>query len=260
MKRRNFCVALAFAASLVTTTVIGCTSQSSSDTQVLRMATDANYPPYEFFDTASGSQDPIGFDIDIATYITQKLGYELEIMPMEFKGVIPALQSKRADFAMAGITPTDERKQSVDFSDIYYEAKNTIVVKQGSSIQSLEGLNGKVLGVKLGTTQEQTAKKITEQVQNVTLKTLDDLGPVIQEIKAGRMDAAIMEETVAKGFLKNNPDLAYFSIEIDPQGSAIAFPKDSPLAAEFNTVLQEMKTNGELDKLIQKWFEDYYKS
>lgn len=227
------------------------------------MATDANYPPYEFYDTASGSQDPQGFDIDIAKYITGKLGYNLEIVSMDFSGVIPALQAKRVDFAMAGITPTEERKKNIDFSEIYYSTKDAIVVPKGSGITKVEDLSGKNVGAKLGTVQEQAAKKIIAAVPNINLTTLNDQGALIQEMKAGRVDAVVMEDTVAKEYLSNNPDLEFFVIPTqysEAQGNAIAFPKGSALQQEFAPVLAEMKQNGELDKLTQKWFEDYYKN
>ncbi|HEY9659961.1 MAG TPA: transporter substrate-binding domain-containing protein, partial [Allocoleopsis sp.] len=156
-------------ASLFAVTLPSCGNPQAANEQgntnsatkgTLKMATDANYPPYEFYDTASGSQDPQGFDIDIARYITGKLGYNLEIVSMDFSGVIPALQAKRADFAMAGITPTEERKKNIDFSEIYYSTKDAIVVPKGSGITKVEDLSGKNVGAKLGTVQEQAAKKI----------------------------------------------------------------------------------------------------
>lgn len=268
MKRREFFLSTAFFASLLATTLPSCgNSQPSADgegdaAKTLKMATDANYPPYEFYDTASGSRDPKGFDIDIARYITGKLGYGLEIVSMDFSGVIPALQAKRVDFAMAGITPTDERKQNVDFSEIYYQTKDAIVVLKGSDIKTVEALSGKVLGAKLGTVQEQAAKKLVAAIPDIRTSTLNDQGALIQEMKAGRVNAVVMEDTVAKEYLVNNPDLEFFLLPpqySEAQGNAIAFPKGSALNAEFAPVLQEMKDNGELDKLIQTWFVDYYK-
>lgn len=266
MKRREFCLSTAFFASLLATMLPGCGSQSAdgggNTKKTLKMATDANYPPYEFYDTASGSQDPKGFDIDIAHYITGKLGYGLEIVSMDFSGVIPALQAKRVDFAMAGITPTEERKQNIDFSDIYYATKDSIVVLKNSGIKTIDALSGKVLGAKLGTVQEQAAKKLVAAIPNIRISTLNDQGALIQEMKAGRVNAVVMEDTVAKEYLVNNPDLEFFLLPGEystAQGNAIAFPKGSALNAEFAPVLNEMKTNGELDNLIQTWFVDYYK-
>jgi polar amino acid transport system substrate-binding protein len=217
------------------------------------MATSADYPPYEFIDTSSGSQEIIGFDVDIAKYITGKLGYQLQINNIDFNGLIPALQSNRADFVMAGMTPTAERKQNVDFSDIYFEAKNTIVSKKGSGLNNNAALNGKKVGVQLGSIQEGVAKKI----QGATVVQLNRINEIVQEIKAGRIDAAIMEDTVAQGFITANPELEFTVIPNEGEaGSAIAFPKGSPLLAEFNPVLQEMKSSGEIEKLVNKWFGD----
>lgn len=217
------------------------------------MVTSADYPPYEFRDTASGNNDIIGFDVDIAKYITKELNLELSITDTDFNGIIPALQSKRADFAMAGMTPTAERRKNVDFSDLYYEAKNTIVSLKGSNLKTPEDLSGKNVGVQLGSTQETAAKEF----KNVKLKSLNKTSEIIQEVKAKRIEAAIIEDTIAKGFINNNPDLEFTTIpNVGDAGSAIAFPKGSARVADFNRVLAQMKQSGEIDKLVVKWFEN----
>lgn len=233
-------------------------AQQGNARQKLVMVTSADYPPYEFRDTASGKGDIIGFDVDIAKYITNQLGYDLEIKDTDFSGIIPALQSGRADFAMAGMTPTEERKKNVDFSDIYYEAKNTIVTRKGSNLKTPEDLAGKKVGVQLGSTQEKTAKEF----KNVQLVALNKTGDLVQEVKARRIDAAVIEDTIARGFIANNPDLQFTTIPSKPEeaGSAIAFPKNSRLVADFNRVLAEMKQSGEIERLIKKWFENQGKT
>jgi polar amino acid transport system substrate-binding protein len=220
----------------------------------LIMVTSADYPPYEFRKTTSSNNEIIGFDIDIAKYITQKLGYKLEIRDTDFSGIIPALQAGRADLAMAGMSPTAERKKNVDFSDIYYESKNTIVAKQGSNLNKPEDLTGKKLGVQLGSIQANATKKL----KNVQVVLLNKTGEIIQEIKSGRIDAAIMEDTIAKGYIANNADLQFNIIPSEPEetGSAIVFPKGSPLLKEFNPVLEEMKKSGQIEVLVKKWFGD----
>jgi len=224
-------------------------AQSEYAGRTLVMVTSADYPPYEFRDTAAGNEI-IGFDIDIANYIAQELGFELKIQDTDFSGIIPALQSQRADFAMAGMTPTEERRQNVDFSDIYYEAKNTIVALQGSNFQQPEDLAGKRVGVQLGSIQETTAREFDD----VTIVPLNRTGEIIQEVKARRVDAAIIEDTIATGFVANNPDLEFNTIDAGEGGSAIAFPRGSPLVADFNRVLQQMQSSGQIDRLINKWF------
>jgi arginine/lysine/histidine transporter system substrate-binding protein len=224
-----------------------------SPTETLRMATSADYPPYEYIDTSSGSEEIIGFDIDIANYLTEQLGYGLEISNVDFNGLIPALQAKRADFVMAGMTPTEERKKNVDFSAIYYQAKNTIMAKTGSNLTNAASLSGKKVGVQLGSIQEGDAKKIG----GAEVIPLNKINEIIQELKAGRIDAAIVEDTVAKGYAEANPDLEFNTIPPEgPSGSAIAFPKGSDLVAKFDPVLQEMISSGKIEELVTKWFGD----
>lgn len=257
MKRIRFLLTAFLTALLTISAVTACNpggggaGSSSSGAQTLTMATSADYPPYEFVDSTSGSQEIIGFDVDIAKYITEELGAELKIDNVDFNGLIPALQSERADFVMAGMTPTPERKQNVDFSSIYYEAKNTIVAKQGSNLTTPANLDGKKVGVQLSSIQEGEAKKI----KGAQVTSLNRISEMVQELKAGRVDALIMEDTVAKGFIASNPDLEFNTIpNTGEAGSAIAFPKGSELVAKFDPILEEMKTNGKMEELITKWF------
>ncbi|MDX2211912.1 MAG: transporter substrate-binding domain-containing protein [Oculatellaceae cyanobacterium bins.114] len=266
MKRLKYLFTALLSALLTVVIVAGCGSQptdtasqspgaspAASPTETLIMATSADYPPYEFIDTSGGEEKIVGFDVDIATYITSQLGYGLEINNIDFNGLIPALQSGRASFVMAGMTPTAERKQNVDFSQIYYDAQNTIVAKAGSNLTSAESLAGKRVGVQLGSIQEGAAKEI----QGANVVPLNRINEIIQEIKAGRIDAAIVEDTVAKGYIEANPDLEFNTIpNTGESGSAIAFPKGSELVAKFDPVLTQMLDSGEIEKLVTKWFGD----
>ncbi|MEO1404619.1 MAG: transporter substrate-binding domain-containing protein [Cyanobacteria bacterium J06635_1] len=264
MNRKRFLALTSLSALFALGVTTACTPSGGGETadaegdKVLIMATSADYPPYEFYETASGGGEPVGFDVDIAKAITEKLGYTLEIEDMDFNGIIPALQAGRADFAMAGMTPTDERKESVDFSQIYYDAKNTIVSSKGSGLAAYEDLEGRKVGVQLGSIQEGEAKDKSETI-SMTIEPRNKVSELIQEVKAGRLDAAIVEDTVAKGYVLNNEDLEFSTVETDEvSGSAIAFPKDSPLAAEFDQALTELVESGEIEGMVTTWFEDYY--
>lgn len=258
MKRFKFLFTLFLTAIITVSLVAACNpgseTRSSDGKKTLIMATSADYPPYEFVDSTSGSQEVKGFDVDIAKSITEKLGYGLRIDNIDFNGLIPALQSKRADFVMAGMVPTEERKQNADFTQLYYEAKNTILTKAGSGLTTPEQLKGKTVGVQLGSTQEQRAK----EMQGANIKPLNRINEIIQELKAGRIDAAIVEDTVSKGFISSNPDLEANVIPNVPgkSGSAIAFPKGSPLVKEFDPVIDELKSSGKIDDFVVKWFGD----
>ncbi|MGG4490129.1 transporter substrate-binding domain-containing protein [Metabacillus idriensis] len=228
---------------------------SEEEKKVLKMATSADYPPFEYIDTAKGSEI-IGFDVDLAKAIGKELGYEIEVQDMDFTGLIPALQANKADIVLAGMTPTEERKKSVDFSDVYYTAKHMIISPKGSGIKSVEDLEGKTVGVQLASIQEGKAEEIAKEV-NIKVENRNRIPELIQEMKSGRFDAAIIEDTVAKGYFEKDKELEGVTIEdgeTEEAGSAIAFPKDSKHAEEFNKELQKMKENGELEKLVVKWF------
>ncbi|WP_341526891.1 ABC transporter permease subunit [Nostoc sp. UHCC 0302] len=254
MKKRKVLLLTMLFAAIVTISAIAQAAPSlGKDT--LTLITSPDYPPYEFYDTKGGKRQIVGFDIDIANTLAQKLGFKLKIMESDFNGLIPALQANRADFVMAGMTPTPERQKNVDFSIIYYEAKDTIVAPKGSNFKQSQDLSGKKVGVQLGTIQEQNARKIAQKVPGIQLKQLNKVPEVVQEIKSKRIDAAIVEDTVAKGFAQANPDLEVNVIPSESaSGSAIAFPKNSGLVEPFNKVLQQMKDQGELQKLATKWF------
>ncbi|MGJ7912013.1 transporter substrate-binding domain-containing protein [Neobacillus sp. LXY-1] len=229
-------------------------SKKSSEKKKLVMATSADYAPFEFVETEK-SDEIKGFDVDLAKAITSKLGYKLEIKDMDFNGLIQGLKSGQADFVMAGMTPTEKRKKNVDFSDIYYTAQHMIVSEKDSGITKLEDLKGKTVGVQLGSIQEGKANDINKQIP-IKIENRNRIPDLIQEIKSGRFDAAIIEDTVAKGYFAKEKDLVGFTISDDPKeaGSAIAFPKNSDLTEKFNKELKKMKENGELQKLVVKWF------
>lgn len=230
------------------------TSGSEGESKkVLKMATSADYPPFEYIDTAKGS-DIIGFDIDLVNALAEKTGYEVEVQDMDFNSLIPALQAKQIDLVLAGMTPTPERAENVDFTDIYYTANHMIVSLKDNEVKSVEELDGKTVGVQLGSIQEEKAAEIAEQV-SLKVENRNKISELIQELKSGRIDAAIIEDTVAAGYFEKDDQLAGFTLESSEEaGSAIAFQKGSEYTEEFNKALNEMKENGELDELIIKWF------
>ncbi len=224
--------------------------------KVLTMGTSADYKPFEFHDTSGGEDKIVGFDVDIAQRLAKDLGFELKIKDMDFNGLIPALQSGRVDFVMAGMTPTPERKKSIDFSDIYYNAQNTIVAPKASNLTTIESLKGKTVGAQLGSLQQEVAGKIP----GAKVETRNRIPDLIQELNSGRIDAAIIEDTIARPYANFYPDLQFTVVPNKDGGYAIAFPKGSKLVPDFNRVIATMKQDGTLDQLAKKWFEDQGKS
>ncbi|WP_206915949.1 transporter substrate-binding domain-containing protein [Alicyclobacillus suci] len=262
MKRFTQIGAAVGAVAFMTAAVTGCgtnstsgstnsTTGSSSSEPTLVMATSADYKPYEYHDTSSGQDKIVGFDIDVANAIAKQLHFKVKIEDMDFDGLIAALQSHRADFVIAGMTATPQRKKSVDFSDVYYQAENVVITKKGDNIKSLKDLSGDKVAAQLGSIQEDAAKTIP----NVKLDSLDTIPTVVQEVLSNRADAAIIENTVASGYVKSNPQLQINKIAgMTENGSAIAFPKGSPWTKKFDTAIEKMKQDGELQQLAEKWF------
>lgn len=244
-------ISLTIIALMMMSVFAGCSKQDSLENKTkLVMATSADYAPFEYVDSKNGDEI-IGFDIDIAKMVTKNLGYELEIKNMDFKGVIPSVTQKQADFAMSGINPDPERAKSVDFSVPYYESKHSVVFLEDTKLQTAEDLKGKTIGVQLGSTQEKEADKL----KDVTVEKRNKIPELVQELKSGRMDAALIEKSVAKGYLENDNTLNSFLLPNTKEVSyVVAFPKDSPLKEKFDKELKKLKESGELKKLEDKWF------
>ncbi|MET3292858.1 UNVERIFIED_CONTAM: ABC-type amino acid transport substrate-binding protein [Brevibacillus sp. OAP136] len=217
--------------------------------ETLVMSTNATFPPFEFVDTANGTKEIKGLDIDIANTIAKNLGVNITINDMAFAGIIGSIMEKRADFAISGMSPTPERLKNVDFSDAYFYPRNAIVAPKGANITALDQLVGKKIAVPFGTTYEKDAKT----VKDANVVALDGSPAVIQELNNKRVDAAILDGSEAYEFLKKNPGLEMHLMPKSEDSFAIAFPKGSKWVEPFNKELKKMQESGELNKLIVKW-------
>ncbi|WP_299738253.1 transporter substrate-binding domain-containing protein [Rossellomorea sp. y25] len=245
---------------IVSTTLAACgageenAGTASGESKKLIMGTSADYKPFEYVDTAN-SDEFIGYDIDLAQMLADELGYEIEIKDMEFSGLISALKTGQVDFVLSAMTPTPERQKNVDFSDVYYTAKDMIISTKESGIESEKDLDGKTVGVQLGSIQQEAAEELSTSIP-LKVETRDRIPELIQDLQNGRFDAIIIENTVANGYLDKNKELQGNTMDVNEEeaGSAVALPKDSELTSEFNDALKKLEENGELDKLAEKWF------
>jgi arginine/lysine/histidine transporter system substrate-binding protein len=207
------------------------------------LGTSADYAPYEFHKSINGKDTIVGFDIEIAKAIAKDLGVELEIKDMKFDGLLAALQAGNIDFVLSGMTPNEERAKSVDFSKIYYTAEQAVVVRaeDKDKFKTMDDLKTLKIGVQKSTIQEKLAQ---DQLPNAQLKALGKIPDLVLELKNKKVDALIAEAPVAKGYVKNNNDLAVSAVtpKTDDNGSAVAIKKG-------NTFLLE-QVNKSLDKLI----------
>lgn len=223
--------------------------------QILTMGTEADYIPFAYRYASDPPSGIVGFDIAIAEAIAQQLDLTLSIHDMDFDQLLPALQSGSLDVAIAAITPTVERQQLVDFSEPYFEASHTLVSPRSHPLTTLADLENQRVAVQTGSLQAHIIEQQIQAGASIDVHSFLYMNDIITAVREGDVDAALVEEMVAQAYLENNPTLELNVLsEIPATPVAIAFPKGSPYVAEFNQVLEDMKTSGELQDLINRWF------
>jgi arginine/lysine/histidine transporter system substrate-binding protein len=228
-------------------------TDNKKEEKVLIMATSADFPPFESYD-AEGNF--IGFDVELAQAIADELGYELKIEDMDFDGLIGALQAKRVDMVLAGMSATEDRSKNVDFSKEYHRSGEMFISKAEDNLKDLEGLKGKVVGVQLGTIQEEGAETLAEEY-GFEVKKVDDASILIQELNSNRIDVAYMDKTVATGYINSQGYVGFDDPTTSSPGMAIALPKGSDITEEVNAALKKFEEDGTIEKLKEKWLSEY---
>ena len=225
-------------------------SAAEGDDNAWVLAINATFPPFESI--ADSTEDYVGIDIDLANYIAEKLGKELQIQDMQFSALVPTMQSGRADLIVSGISPTQERLEILDFTDSYYYPMNSIICAEGSGYNTLDTLAGKKIGVSMGTSYAE----IAASVEGAEVAELDSTPLVIQDILNGRCDAGIFDATQAAVFVQENEGLEMHIIESDitrEDSFAIALPKGSSYVEQINAILAEMMEDGTFHDILVKY-------
>ena len=225
------------------------TSSSGSGLEkTLIMGTDPGFKPFEY----KNGQNVVGFDVDLVREIAKDTNRSLQIEEISFDGLLPALQAGRIDLIAAGMTVTPERAKNAAFSTTYYSAAQRVVVpKTGSTVESVDDLKGKRIGVQLGTTGDTLAHKIT----GASVVQLPATSNVIQELNARRIDAAIMDNGPATQYLATNPNLTMLARDLTKEDYAIAIKKgNTELLKQVNDSITAMKKDGRYNALVKKHF------
>lgn len=227
------------------------------------VATASGYMPYEFIDISSADQKVIGVDMALGEKITEKLSdklgvdVEMQIEDTTFTANLAAVAADQVDIMLAGMSPTEERKQNMDFSDVYLQAEQRLMVRAEDADQykDLAAFDGKTIAVQKNTTQETIAKEV---LTNSSVTSLEKIPLAVLELTTGKADAVVIESTVAQPYLIANPDLVLCDAML-PEGrlykdTAIAVPKGNEDFLEIiNETIQECKDDG----LIDQWIEEY---
>ena len=260
MKKLFVLISIAILTGL-TTFLGGCTSSSiftyiidESYTEFIVMGTSADYPPYEWPMNVDGTQTLVGIDIQIGLAIAAELEMNLQVVNKGFDYVLDDLSQGKVDFVIAGMTSTEERAQIVDFSMVYYEAHQVILTtsENVADYQTIEDLNVNTvrIGAQMGSIQQDLAEETFPLSQKVYLQAVPDL---ILKLSQGLIEAVLVEQPVAEGYLSNVEGLAILDFEIgEPDGgSAVAVEKgNTELLATINAVLEDLINSGALDTIV----------
>lgn len=233
----------------------GCGGQKPAEpakATVLKVGSDTAFAPFEFQDEKS--KEFVGFDMDLIKAIGKQMGATVEVQSMNFDGLIPALEAGNIDATISAMTITDERAQKVNFSKPYYKSGLTIVVKSdNNAIKGFNDLEGKRIAVQIGTTGSEEAKK----VKNAQVREFNTAPEAFMELKAGGVDAVINDKPVNDYYIKEagGKDAKQVGEPLTAEDYGIAtVKKNTELSEKINKALDELKKNGEYDKIYEKWF------
>jgi polar amino acid transport system substrate-binding protein len=235
--------------SVLLAAVIAAFSLNARAQDALRVVTDATFPPMEFVKDGKRT----GFDIELTEALAAAMGRKIEWIDIDFKGLIPALVSNRADLAMSAIYITDERKKVVDFTDPYFAGGLVVLTSKAGPIKTLKDLDGKKVSVQVGTKSVAFLKDNYPKAERVEVEKNQEMFNLVE---IGRADAAVTGKPAAKIFAQAKPALFVLPEQLTTEDYGIAVRKEAPAIRDaLNAALKKIKADGSYDKLVQKWFE-----
>ena len=243
MKKFAAIAAMVLAVAMILS-LAGC---SASDSKELRMGTNAAFPPYEYYE----GEEIVGIDAEIAAKIAEKLGKTLVIEDMEFGSIISAVQSGKVDMGMAGMTVSEERLESVNFTTSYATGYQVIIVKEDSPIAGPDDLAEKKIGV-----QESTTGDIycTDDYGDEWVERYNKGTEAVLALTQDKIDAVVIDREPAKAFVAENPGLKILDTEYVVEDYAIAVSKkNDKLMEEINTALEELIADGTVQSILDKY-------
>ncbi|MGT2929855.1 transporter substrate-binding domain-containing protein [Streptococcus dentasini] len=231
---------------------------SLSDVQksgTLVVATSPDFAPFEFKRLENGKDTVVGIDVELSKEIAKELGVDVHFLTVSFTNVLGSVSIGKADYGISGISVTEDRKDSFEFTEPYFESKNVIVVRKSELAQytSVDDFSGHSVSAQKGTIQEGV---LADQIPKASAVSLTQNSEGINELKHGQIDGIVMESAIAQGYISNNDDLAVANItlkKVDGSSYAIALPKGSiALRDKLNQIITRLKKEGKIDQYVQK--------
>lgn len=230
--------------------LLGGTAIVATAQEQLTVGANIGNVPWEFQDE---SGDFVGFEIDLINEVADRLGAEVEVVNIPFNGLFSAVQSGRIDVATSSITITDERLESVSFAQPYYDSDQSLTVASGGPA-SLDEMEGKVVGVDTGSTGDMWATEHSDEYGFADIRRYEGLAPAMLDLAAGRIDGYISDIPALLYYVKDKPNLTVVQRIETGEKYSMMFAKDAELASEVNDILTELKEEGVLSDLHEKWF------
>lgn len=221
---------------------------------VLKVATSADYAPFEFHTMVDGKDKIVGADIDLVNAIADELGVKAEISDMSFNTVLASLKEGKSDIAISAISATKERKEQFDFTDNYYNPPQVVIInkKNKDTFTSIDSLNGKNVGAQKGSIQEGV---VEDQIKDAKLVSIEKVPNMVVEVNSGSLDAMVVEKTIAESYVQQNADLMIANIDLKAskdEAFSIALPKGSEeLQKEMNQIIKKLIDEGKIDEFVK---------
>ncbi len=223
---------------------------------VLKVATSADFAPFEFHTMVDGKDKIVGADIDLANEIGKELGVKVKVSDMSFNTVLASVKEGKADIAISGVSATNERKKQFDFTDNYYNPPQVVVInkKNKDKFKDVAALSGKQVGAQKGSIQEDVVKN---QLKGAKLVSIEKVPNMVVEVNQGSLDALVVEKTIAESYVEQNPDLMIASdIALKPSSDeafAIALPKgQTKLQGEMNKIIKKLNDDGKIEQFVKE--------
>ena len=258
MKKFIKVIAVMTIVALMGASIVGCSKKNNTATTApaaqttakaaggtLTVGTNAEFPPFESMESGK----VVGIDIDIMQAVANKLNMKCNVVNMKFESLPNALANGQIDCIAAGYSKTPDREESMDFTSSYYTNSQAIIVKKDSTVKTINDIKNKKIGVQAGTTGDGDAKNITKNVVR-----LDSGALAVQDLKAGKIDAVIIDEQTATEYVDQNSDLKMIKDQFDKEAYCIAVKKgNTALQQKIDNALKEIKSDGTFQKIVDKY-------